>query len=68
MAENLIGTATERLVEEPRPIAGEPRRLKRRQLIVRRFVRNKTAVVGLIFVVFLVVVGLGRAVPHQLDV
>ena len=56
MTENLIEVASERLpAEEPQPSA-EGRRYSRRQLIVRRFLRNKTAVVGLAIIVALVVI------------
>ena len=56
MTENLIEVATERLpAEEPQP-AGEGRRYSRRQLIIRRFLRNKTAVVGLAIIAALVVI------------
>ena len=58
MAENLIETASERPLDEPTPLAGESRRLTRRQLIVRRFLRNKTAVVGLIVIVLLILIAL----------
>src|SRR5215212_8753820 len=58
MTEKLLETASERPIEEPLPIAGESRRLTRRQLIVRRFLRNKTAVAGLITIVGLIVIAL----------
>ena len=67
MTENLLETASERPIEEPLPIEGESRRLTRRQLIVRRFLRNRTAIVGLITIVALIIHCVDRSVPHQLD-
>jgi peptide/nickel transport system permease protein len=58
MTENLLETASERPLEEPLPIEGEPRRLTRRQLIVRRFLRNRTAVVGVFTLVALIIIAL----------
>ncbi|MFL6026603.1 MAG: ABC transporter permease [Friedmanniella sp.] len=58
MAENLLEVATEGPTEEPTPGAGQSKRLTRRRLIIRRFLRNKTAVVGLVVIVALVVIAL----------
>ncbi|HWI00643.1 MAG TPA: peptide ABC transporter permease, partial [Propionibacteriaceae bacterium] len=58
MTENLLETASERPLEEPLPIEGESKRLTRRQLITRRFLRNKTAVVGLFTIVALIIIAL----------
>jgi peptide/nickel transport system permease protein len=58
MTENLIEVATERPVGEPEPTQGESKRLNRRQLILRRFLRNKSAVVGLVLIVALVLLAL----------
>jgi peptide/nickel transport system permease protein len=58
MTENLIEAASEQPIEEPRPRPGEPRRLTRRKLILRRFFRNKTAVLGLIMIVILIIIAL----------
>src|SRR5215211_743678 len=58
MTEELLETATERPVAEPTPIEGEPRRLTRRQLLVRRFLRNKTAVGGLLIIVALIIIAI----------
>jgi peptide/nickel transport system permease protein len=55
MAENLLERATEGPLEEPTPRPGESKRLTRRRLIVRRFLRNKSAVLGLVVIVALVV-------------
>jgi peptide/nickel transport system permease protein len=54
MTGNLVEVASEMPVEEPelRPDGG--RRLTRRQLILRRFARNKTALVGLVVIVLLI--------------
>ena len=67
MTENLLETASERPIEEPTPIEGESRRLTRRQLIVRRFVRNRTAVVGLFVTRGADHHCADRSLPHQLD-
>lgn len=58
MSEPLLEVATEQPLEEPRPRRGEPSRLTRGQLILRRFLRNKTAVVGLLVIVVLIIVAL----------
>jgi peptide/nickel transport system permease protein len=58
MAENLLEVATEGPTEEPTPGAGQSKRLTRRRLIIRRFLRNKTAVVGLVVIVAMVVIAL----------
>lgn len=58
MTENLVEVATERPVEEPAPAADESKRLSRGRLIVRRFLRNKTAVVGLLVILALVLIAL----------
>ncbi|HET9650481.1 MAG TPA: ABC transporter permease [Microlunatus sp.] len=55
MAEPLMEVSTESPVETPTPRRGESKRLTRRQLIVRRFLRNKTAVAGLIIIIALVI-------------
>ncbi|MFP5283543.1 MAG: hypothetical protein ACLGIF_08850, partial [Actinomycetes bacterium] len=58
MSEHLV-TTTAKLTDasalEPHPTS---RRLSRRQLILRRFVRNKTAVVGLAVVLGMIIVAL----------
>ena len=42
MTENFaVEVATERPVSEPTPGRGEPKRITRRRLILRRFLRNK---------------------------
>ena len=51
MTEHLLETASERVLAEPTPTEAEPKRLTRRQLIMRRFVRNKTAVAGFFVIV-----------------
>jgi peptide/nickel transport system permease protein len=56
MAEPLLEVANEKALHEPTPGPGESRRLNRRQLIVRRFRRNKTALVGVVVIVALVLV------------
>ncbi len=58
MAEPLMEVSTEAPLEEPTPRRGEPKRLTRRRLIGRRFLRNKTAVVGLIVIVALVIIAI----------
>jgi peptide/nickel transport system permease protein len=59
MTENsAVEVATERPVPEPTPGRGEPKRLTRRRLILRRFLRNKGAVVGLVVILALVVIAL----------
>jgi peptide/nickel transport system permease protein len=58
MSENLIEVATETPVAEPTPQAGESKRLGRGRLIVRRFLRNKTAVVGLVLILAMIVIAL----------
>ena len=55
MTENLaVGVASERPLPEPTPRRGEAKRLTRNQLILRRFLRNKAAVVGLVVILALV--------------
>ena len=57
MTENLtVEVATEKPFGEPGPRQGEPKRLTRRRLILRRFLRNKAAVVGLVVITALVLV------------
>lgn len=56
MAEPLLEVADEQPLEEPSPRRGEPRRLTRSQLILRRFLRNKTAILGLLVIVALIIV------------
>lgn len=58
MTEHLLETASERVLAEPVPTEGEPKRLTRRQLIMRRFVRNKTAVAGFFVIVALIIIAL----------
>jgi glutathione transport system permease protein len=56
MSENLIEVAAEAPIEEPTPAPDESKRLSRNRLIVRRFLRNKTAVVGLVLIIALIVI------------
>ena len=56
MTEHLLETASESTLAEPTPTEAEPKRLTRRQLIMRRFVRNKTAVAGLIVIVAMIII------------
>lgn len=58
MTEHLLETASERVLAEPTPTEAEPKRLTRRQLIMRRFVRNKTAVAGFVVIVALIIIAL----------
>jgi peptide/nickel transport system permease protein len=58
VTEHLLETASERVLAEPVPTEGEPKRLTRRQLIMRRFVRNKTAVAGFFVIVALIIIAL----------
>ena len=58
MTENLLESATVPPAEEPTPRKGEPKRLTRGQLILRRFLRNKAAVLGLVVILALVVAAL----------
>jgi peptide/nickel transport system permease protein len=58
VTEHLLETASERVLAEPTPTEAEPKRLTRRQLIMRRFVRNKTAVAGLVVIVVLIIIAL----------
>jgi peptide/nickel transport system permease protein len=58
MTEHLLETASERALAEPTPTEAEPKRLTRRQLIMRRFVRNKTAVAGFVVIVVLIIIAL----------
>jgi peptide/nickel transport system permease protein len=58
MAENLLERTAEGPFEEPNPGQDEPKRITRGRLIVRRFLRNKTAVVGLVIIVALVITAL----------
>ncbi len=58
MTDSLLETSDQPPVAEPTPMAGESKRLTRRQLILRRFLRNKTAVVGLAIIVGLVIIAL----------
>jgi peptide/nickel transport system permease protein len=55
MTENLLETASQRPIAELLPTEAEPKRLTRSQLILRRFFRNKTAVVGLVVIIGLIV-------------
>jgi len=58
VAENLLEVSTEKPVPEPSPQRGEPKRLTRSQLILRRFLRNKGSVVGLVIILALVIAAL----------
>jgi peptide/nickel transport system permease protein len=58
MSENLIEVAEEAPIQEPTPALDESKRLSRGRLIVRRFLRNKTAIVGLVLIIFLIAVAL----------
>jgi peptide/nickel transport system permease protein len=59
MAENLVEVTTTLPDDESSvPTSRDGKRLSRRQLIVRRFLRNKTAVVGLLVIVLLVLLAL----------
>jgi peptide/nickel transport system permease protein len=58
VTEHLLETASERALAEPTPTEAEPKRLTRRQLIMRRFVRNKTAVAGFVVIVALIIIAL----------
>jgi peptide/nickel transport system permease protein len=58
VTEHLLETASERVLAEPTPTEAEPKRLTRRQLIMRRFVRNKTAVAGFVVIVALIIIAL----------
>jgi glutathione transport system permease protein len=56
MAEPLMEVATEQSAKRPRRRGvRQPKRLTRRRLILRRFLRNKTAVVGLVIIVLLII-------------
>jgi peptide/nickel transport system permease protein len=69
MAENLIEVATEQPIDELAPVPGDSKRISRRRLILRRFLRNKSAVVGLVIIALLVVAALvgPYLVPWQYD-
>lgn len=59
MTENFaVEVATERPVQEPTPGRNDPKRITRRRLILRRFLRNKGAVVGLVVITALVLIAL----------
>lgn len=58
MAENLLEVSTESPTPEPVPVRGEPKRLTRGRLILRRFLRNRAAVLGLVIILVLVVLAL----------
>jgi peptide/nickel transport system permease protein len=58
VTERLLETASEGTLAEPIPTGAEPKRMTRRQLIMRRFVRNKTAVAGFVVIVALVIIAL----------
>ncbi|HZA32231.1 MAG TPA: ABC transporter permease [Propionibacteriaceae bacterium] len=58
MTEHLLETASEQVLAEPTPTEAEPKRLTRRQLIMRRFVRNKSAVAGFVVIVALIIIAL----------
>jgi peptide/nickel transport system permease protein len=58
MAENLVEVTTELPVDEAQPPEAPNKRLNRRQLITRRFLRNKSAVAGLIIIALMVVLAL----------
>jgi peptide/nickel transport system permease protein len=69
MAENLIEVATEQPIDELTPTPEDSKRISRRRLILRRFLRNKTAVVGLAIIVLLILAAaIGPTlVPWQYD-
>jgi peptide/nickel transport system permease protein len=56
MTGNLVEVASEMPIEEPELQPEGSKRLSRRQLIVRRFLRNKTAVVGLVIIALLIII------------
>jgi peptide/nickel transport system permease protein len=58
MGQNLLEAADERPLGEAPPPPSGTRRLSRNQLVVRRFLRNKSAVVGLVLIVVLVLLAL----------
>lgn len=59
MTENLVEVATERFVDEDAELTPpKHKRLNRRQLIARRFLRNKTAVVGGVIILAMIVLAL----------
>jgi peptide/nickel transport system permease protein len=58
VTEHLLETASEQVLAEPTPTEAEPKRLTRRQLIMRRFVRNKSAVAGFVVIVALIIIAL----------
>ena len=65
MAENLLEVADEHPVGDLPPSPGGDKRLSRSRLILRRFLRNKSAVVGLaLIVVFIVLALLGPYLSH----
>lgn len=65
MGQNLLEVADEHPVGEPTARPGESKRLSRSQLILRRFLRNKSAVVGLaLLVVFVFLALLGPYLSH----
>ncbi len=58
MAENLVEVAGEEPVENLAPPAGDTRHISRSRLVLRRFRRNKTAVLGLVIIALLVLLAL----------
>jgi peptide/nickel transport system permease protein len=58
VTEHLLETASESVLAEPTPTEAESKRLTRRQLIMRRFVRNRTAVAGLVVIIALIIIAL----------
>jgi peptide/nickel transport system permease protein len=69
MAENLIEVSTEQPLEELGAAPDDSKRISRRRLILRRFLRNKTAVVGLVIILVLIIAALigPSLVPWQYD-
>jgi len=59
MGQNLLEVADESTTAQPvTPQGGESKRISRSQLILRRFLRNKSAVVGLVLIIVFVVLAL----------
>ena len=53
MTENLVEIATNEPIDDLVPVPGDSKRISRRRLILRRFRRNKPAVVSLVLLVAL---------------
>ncbi len=65
MGQNLLEVADEQPLGEPTALTAGSKRLSRSQLILRRFLRNKSAVVGLVLlVVFVFLALLGPYLSH----